>query len=357
MLTTIHLAGPLGSVFRPTWQLDLNRPCPAEAVAALIAICPGFQQYVLTNSEPGYHVFVDKHGVGPRELCHPSGSSEITIVPVLQGSGGDPISKIVIGTVLIAAGVGAMLFVPVVGELVGGALVANGVGMFVGGVTDLLFPAPKVKQPAEHHFEDQPNNIFNGPVNTTAIGHPVPICYGELEIGSQVISAGISNEWHGRGAFGGDGDDQRGPGGELPDGGSCPAPWVPILLPNGDTIPAGNLRTGMLIRTQHEKTLRWGNHVVVTVSLANNIRWDVSLNDGRIICLAFNHRIYVDGLGWKEVHELRQGDRLIGDKPGTVHLAKYRDRGPVVKIGIEDAHTYQTSGILSHNIKRTPDLG
>ena len=37
-----------------------------------------------------------------------------------------------------------------------------------------------------------PSYIFNGPVNTMAQGHPVPIGYGEMIVGSAVISAGIS---------------------------------------------------------------------------------------------------------------------------------------------------------------------
>ena len=35
---------------------------------------------------------------------------------------------------------------------------------------------------------------FNGPVNTVAQGNPVPLLYGELIVGSAVISAGIYPE-------------------------------------------------------------------------------------------------------------------------------------------------------------------
>jgi len=33
--------------------------------------------------------------------------------------------------------------------------------------------------------------VFNGAVNTTAQGHPVPVGYGRMIVGSAVISAGI----------------------------------------------------------------------------------------------------------------------------------------------------------------------
>ena len=35
---------------------------------------------------------------------------------------------------------------------------------------------------------------FNGPVNTTAQGNPVPVIYGEMIVGSATISAGIYSE-------------------------------------------------------------------------------------------------------------------------------------------------------------------
>ena len=34
-------------------------------------------------------------------------------------------------------------------------------------------------------------DIFNGSVNTVGQGHPVPVGYGRLRVGSCVISAGI----------------------------------------------------------------------------------------------------------------------------------------------------------------------
>lgn len=38
---------------------------------------------------------------------------------------------------------------------------------------------------------NQPSYVFNGAVNTESQGHPVPLCYGRMRVGSAVISAGI----------------------------------------------------------------------------------------------------------------------------------------------------------------------
>jgi predicted phage tail protein len=42
--------------------------------------------------------------------------------------------------------------------------------------------------------ENKPSFLFDGPVNTIAQGHPVPVGYGEMYVGSAVISAGIVTE-------------------------------------------------------------------------------------------------------------------------------------------------------------------
>ena len=43
----------------------------------------------------------------------------------------------------------------------------------------------------ENEKLNTPSYLFNGAVNTTAQGHPVPIGYGRLIVGSAVISASI----------------------------------------------------------------------------------------------------------------------------------------------------------------------
>ena len=51
-------------------------------------------------------------------------------------------------------------------------------------------PAPAEREEASR----RPSYVFDGAVNTVEQGHCVPVLYGELRIGSQIISAGISVE-------------------------------------------------------------------------------------------------------------------------------------------------------------------
>ena len=57
----------------------------------------------------------------------------------------------------------------------------------------MLAPQPKTPGAPERP-ENRPSYAFDGPVNTAAQGNPVPVCYGRLIVGSQVVSAGMMAE-------------------------------------------------------------------------------------------------------------------------------------------------------------------
>lgn len=184
MLTTIRLYGELGRTFGRVHKFAVDSA--AEAVQALCTMIPGFEKH-LTNSKDrgvGYSVFYGKLNLSEEALAFPSNGSDIRIAPVLMGSKKSGWLNIIVGAVLIIAGV----FTSWAG---GTALISAGIGMIAGGVVQLLTPVPKGRS-----TKDKPDNqasySFNGPVNTQAQGNPVSALYGELIIGSAVVSAGIS---------------------------------------------------------------------------------------------------------------------------------------------------------------------
>jgi predicted phage tail protein len=77
--------------------------------------------------------------------------------------------------------------------LVYSPLLPVGIAMVAGGVMQMLSPQAKGLG-----TQDSPNNrpsySFNGPVNTSVQGNPVPLLYGRMTVGSAVISAGIYSE-------------------------------------------------------------------------------------------------------------------------------------------------------------------
>src|SRR5690625_3179738 len=158
---------------------------------------PGFQKE-LYESRNGYAVFIGKENIGEDGLHYPTGDEDIRIAPVVSGSGRGGVFQIVLGAVLVAAafwtggaslGAGGVTF----SGLAGQAAYSMGAAMILGGVSQLL-----VKTPNGITGVDSPENgasyNFNGPVNVTAQGNPVPILYGEMITGSVTISGDMYAE-------------------------------------------------------------------------------------------------------------------------------------------------------------------
>jgi len=187
-LRTIRLYGQLGSRFGRSFRLAVNSP--AEAVRALCAILPGFQQYLTRAKENGmaFAVFVGKQNLTKDQLQDPPGQEDIRIAPVLLGSKRGGVLNIILGVVLIVVGA----YTSNVNLMVQGAV------MVVGCVVQMLGPQPKGLG-SQDSAENRPNYSMNGTVNTQAQGNPVPVAYGGHDqkgmlIGSAVISGGIMAE-------------------------------------------------------------------------------------------------------------------------------------------------------------------
>lgn len=191
-MKTIILLGELGKRYGRRHLLDVKSP--AEAVRALCANFKDFAAFVSASSERnvGYRVLNMRDDVAEDELHNPA-SKRITIAPVVAGAGGS-IGKILVGAALIASA----FLVPGLGATVlfGTTTLATvafsvGVSLALGGVAQMLAPQPKAPEPSE---TTPPSYVFDGAVNTTAQGQPVPVGYGRMIVGSAVISAGVSVE-------------------------------------------------------------------------------------------------------------------------------------------------------------------
>lgn len=340
MLTTITLGGHLGRQFGRIWRLDLETPSPAEAVRALSAVCSGFKQYLVENSEPGYHVFVSRQAIGEADLQYPAPDGRLTIMPSLSGAKAG-LWQSIAGIVLIAGGAVLTAY----GFGAGIPLMTMGASLLIGGVSQMLARHPVPPKPDER--KNEASFIFNGPVNTVSQGHCVPICYGEMEVGSQVISAGIVTDAINTSMTGG-----TGTGGVIR-GGGCPAPSTLIRMADGTYLPAGKLEVGMMVDTFHEHTLASGKHKITHVEQLRSERTFIRFTDGRTLVASREHRVSVKGQGWVEVDKLRTGDVVRGRRAAEVAYTTNALPGQVVMITVEEAHTYLTADLLSHNAKRS----
>lgn len=67
-------------------------------------------------------------------------------------------------------------------------LFGAGVGMFVGGIASML--TPKANAQDQNQDGNKSNFGFGGAVTTIAQGNPVPILYGQREVGGFIVNAG-----------------------------------------------------------------------------------------------------------------------------------------------------------------------
>ncbi len=182
VLREVRLYGPLRARYGRSHWLAVNTP--AEAIRALCALFQGFREALQGHKGPGYRVLVGEGahvdaraaetlGVGAAPL------RPIRIAPVIHGGKRGGVLQIIIAVVLI-----------VVGAWTGNAgLVQMGVAMLLGGVIALLSP-----QRQKDGADNKTSYIFNGPVNVSNPGAPVPLLIGRVLTGSVVASAGISTD-------------------------------------------------------------------------------------------------------------------------------------------------------------------
>lgn len=196
-LRIVRLYGRLGAQFGRVHRLAVNST--AEAVRALCVLIPGFEAEMAMSSGNGvsYACFIGRKNIAQDELAHPVGDSDIRIAPVATGAKRGGLFQTVLGVALI----GIATFASAGGSLTSafatkgwiGTTAMMGTSLAFGGVVQLLSPQQRALS-----TRDRPENgtsyNFNGPVNTTAQGNPVPILYGRMIVGSATISAGIFSE-------------------------------------------------------------------------------------------------------------------------------------------------------------------
>lgn len=187
MLTKVYLEGPLGKKFGREWEFEVSSP--AEALRMVDANVPGVFDWIKQNLKqfPNYRVVIERDDGHMEELDNDtvamnSSMREIRFVPIIEGAGA--FGRIVLGAVLIAVS-----FIP------GMQWTFNiGLSMVIGGIIGALSPKPSLSNSPMEQKENKNKTsyYFDGPVNTTAQGVPVQLIYGQILVGSHVISAGMT---------------------------------------------------------------------------------------------------------------------------------------------------------------------
>ena len=182
MTRTIHLMGRMGQLFGETHRLNCDTV--QEAMHALDCMKGGVRRYLLecTDSDIQFTVqkgedFMDYDNIG-----HNLGKDDIIITPIPQGSK-KGIGKIILGIILIV--VSLSMGDTGTAARIAAAMMSIGVSLALQGIIEMTMDDPD-------ELKEEKSSLFNGPINTTKMGVPVPICYGRMEVGGAVTNFGFT---------------------------------------------------------------------------------------------------------------------------------------------------------------------
>ena len=197
MLREIRVYGRLAKFLgRRTFKAAVSNA--AEAFRFLLANFPQLEKHM---AEQRYRVSVGNYNISLGELYDPAGRQTIKIIPVIGGASGDPLGDILIGAAVIGS-----LFIPgataFLGTTLTGIAITTGAALILGGTAQLLTPTESLTPIGVDLtagtdtgtegtvLDPQESYSFSGIQNTSRPGVPLPICYGEMIVGSIVISTG-----------------------------------------------------------------------------------------------------------------------------------------------------------------------
>ena len=206
MLRTVkvygHLAEHCGrSVFEALVRV------PADAIKFLLCNFPELRSLMRDGY---YKVAVGKFDLQladqPEQLHYPMAQDDVVkVIPVVSGAGGRGLGSILAGAALIGLSLalpgGGMFGGTVFGALggptanaaflttVGTVTSQVGAALVLGGIATMITPVPK--QPDFGEADPSGGFAFSGLENVSQEGIPVPVVYGEMIVGSVVLSTGL----------------------------------------------------------------------------------------------------------------------------------------------------------------------
>lgn len=189
MLTKVILEGEFAKVAKKkVWMLDCSSP--AEAIQLISANTGGkIRDWIRANlnnykiceveceSVNGNKEKLTDRTFQAKRIC-----KTIRFLPVFTGAGGNSTLQAVVGVVMVVVGA----IVSIWCQPLGYGMMSAGVGMILGAICTMLM------KPSDDDDDDGGSNYyFNGAVNTTNQGAPVPLVFGRCRVGSAVISSAI----------------------------------------------------------------------------------------------------------------------------------------------------------------------
>jgi predicted phage tail protein len=211
----VRLLGELGDRFGAEHEF-YNLRTPADAIKLLCINNEEFQTFLIESHEKGigYRLLQADIDLDYSDLHLPLGHKDLVLVPVIAGSG-KGLTQVLIGIGLIAAsflipGAAAIGTFGLTKAIAVKGLVAGiGATLALGGAAQLLSPQPQVPTLSGNRFgsgtnastrgpqsetrgaDGQQSYAYTGAANTVGMGAVVPVAYGKVLVGSQLLSANV----------------------------------------------------------------------------------------------------------------------------------------------------------------------
>jgi predicted phage tail protein len=172
---TIHLHGFMGQKYGKSVKLAGNNLF--QVMSGLVSrFGPGFKEDIRTND---WHLCEGKvkagNDIGEEEITKNLTKKTLHLLPAVKGE--SAALRIVLGVVLLVVA----YLVPATAPW----LVPMGASLILGGVVEIL-TKPKTGSPSQPQ-DQRGSSIYNGAVNVTTQGGPVPLIYGRVSRASSVV--------------------------------------------------------------------------------------------------------------------------------------------------------------------------
>lgn len=191
-MTTITLHGILAKEFGNVFNMKIYRA--ANTIKAIDANRKNFQKRIFELAKEGFNYTIIVDGKKITELAElniQKEPQEVHLVPLIIGAGG-----VALVTAIVVAGGGTVG----AGGLIGGALFAANlinavvIGVVSMGLQMMLAPEPDAGPQISATTKALSESFsFSNKLNVASQGSPVPVGYGRLKVGSQLIQMSVKS--------------------------------------------------------------------------------------------------------------------------------------------------------------------
>jgi len=195
-MTNVIIHGELATIcgrehkFKVSKLLDITK--------ALNTNNPRVKNFLISRFKEGLnYVFIDPQNPNKKwetveQLSAAKAPEEIHVVPAVGGA--FVFTAIVTAATAFAGFAGAALAALGTALTSGGFLANLAIGIIIQGIMSLLFPVEAPKPQTTESKIDQSSYIFSNLENNIVQGSPIPLLYGELRVGSNIISTNVVSE-------------------------------------------------------------------------------------------------------------------------------------------------------------------